>query len=57
VNALQQVWRGKKGKWTRVYGQATAISVGGDGSVFILGNDKKSTGYDIYKLNKDSLLW
>jgi len=57
VNTLRQVFHGKAGTWTRIYGKANSISIGGDGSVFILGTDKKNAGYEIYKLNKDSLLW
>ena len=41
----------------RVFGKASEISIGADGTVFILGKDRTSEGYEIFKLDKSLNGW
>ena len=39
--------------WTRVYGRASKIAIGGDGSIFILGKEKRDgAGYEIFEFDR-----
>ena len=52
VNAFGRIFH-KVGKtWKRVFGKASMITIGSDGSVFILGIEKKDTGHEIFKLDR-----
>ena len=44
----KKIYRASKGGWKRVPGKASSISIGADGSIFILGPKKDKLGYKIY---------
>jgi len=59
VNAFRNIFHRPVGSktWKRVFGKASMITTGPDGSVFILGSTRQDTGYSIFKLNRQSNLW
>ena len=57
LNDENNIYRATSGGWKRVPGKATSITIGADGSVFILGPIKAKTGYKIYQLDREQKIW